>query len=243
MKLIDCAQGSREWFQSRAGRVTASEVAKTVSFLKRGDKKGEETQARSDYKAQIITEILTGEPVMDGYLSRFMEWGTSNEDGARTAYEVERSVLTDRVGFAIHPTIERAGSSPDGLLGDDGMIEIKCPKTETHLRYILADVVPEDYKPQMYWNMVCCERAWADFVSFDPRLPDVLQLFIKRLPRDEQKIVELEAGVRVFLAEVDQTIAALKAKVGDFTIAQPRKEPTADEMRAALMNDMTEVMP
>jgi hypothetical protein len=217
MKIIDCAQGSGAWFAARAGKVTASEVWKAVDFLK----KGGESAARREYRAQIVCETLTGSAAMDGYLSQFMTWGTDTEPQARAEYEVFTGCVVDQIGFALHPTIERAGGSPDGLLGADGLIEIKAPKTETHINYILAGEVPEDYKPQMYWNMACCERAWCDFISFDPRLPDMLQLFIKRLPRDETKIAELEDGVRQFLAEVDQTIAQLKAKVGDFTVTKP----------------------
>jgi YqaJ-like viral recombinase domain len=225
VKLIDCKQGSAAWFQTRCGRVTASEVWKTVDFLKKGD----ESAARRSYMAAIICEILTGEPDMAGYLTKYMQDGQDREPQARAEYELLTGLSVDQVGFVIHPTIERGGGSPDGLVGSDGLIEIKCPKTETHIDYIIKDEVPEDYKPQMYFNMVCCERSWCDFVSFDPRLPDALQVFVKRLPRDEDAIAALEDGVRLFLDEVDRKIDLLRRLRGEFIIAPPVTEQPLDD--------------
>lgn len=206
MKVLDIEQGSGAWFAARAGKVTASCVADAVSFLKRGDG---ETAARAAYKAQIVAEILRGEPIMDGYLSPYMQHGTEQEPYARAAYESRFDVLVDTVGFVVHPTIERAGASPDGLVGDDGGLEIKCPKTETHIRYMRANRLPPEYEPQVMWNLACTGRTWWDFVSFDPFLPPRHQIFRIRVERNAGRIAELEQGVKQFLSEVDAMIAEL----------------------------------
>ena len=210
MKVIECRQGSSTWFENRAGKVTASDVVNVLAFLKRGDKKGGDTAARAAYKAQLVSEILTHEPSMEGYLNSFMSWGIENEPFARAAYEIRTDQSVDTVGLVLHPTIERAAASPDGLVGADGLVEIKCPKTETHIGYMIAGVVPEQYEPQMMFQMACTGRAWCDFCSFDGRLPLRHQLFIKRLPRDEARIAEIDAAVLQFLGEVDEMIAQME---------------------------------
>lgn len=217
MNAMDVQQRTHEWFELRTGRVTASRIVDVMDFLK----KGGEGAARKSYKAQVIAEILTGQAVLDGYLSPAMMHGNDYEDIARTAYEFKTGASVDLAGFALHPDIERAGASPDGLVGEDGGLELKCPKTETHLRYLLADEVPEEYRPQMYFGMACTGRQWWDFASYDPRLPDPLQLFTKRLPRDAMRIAEIEDAVLKFLAEADATIAELQKLVGPFSIGKP----------------------
>lgn len=216
-------QHSHEWFQARAGKVTASRVVDVMNFLK----KGGEGADRKNYKAQLIAETLTGEPSLDGYVTPFMDWGNDNEDFARTAYELQTANSVDQVGFIEHPTIARFGASPDGLIGEEGGLELKCPKTETHLRWLLADEVPEEHRAQMYAGMSCGMRAWWDFASFDPRLPEPLQLFVKRLPRDHERIEEVENYVLAILSEVDHTIALLKEKVGDFPIGKQKQQQPA----------------
>jgi len=209
VNIIDCTQGDHEWFNARLGKVTASEVADAVRFLKRGDKKGEEGKTRLSYKAAIVSEILTGDPA-DTFVSKYMERGTELEPYARTAYEIKRNVMVEQVGFVIHPSIDRSGASPDGLVGEDGGLEIKCPKVENHLAYMLAGKLPPEYEPQVMWNLACTGRQWWDFVSYcPPPMPERHRLFIVRVHRDEQRIAELEAGVVQFLAEVDEMITAL----------------------------------
>jgi putative phage-type endonuclease len=208
MKIIDCEQGTPEWMQARCGKPTASKIGDTFSFLKRGDKKGAETAARAAYKAAIVSEILTGH-TSDTYVSSYMEHGTEMEPLARVAYERKFDVMVETVGLVIHPAIERSAASPDGLVGDDGGIEIKCPQTATHLAYIFADELPAQYEPQVMWNLACTGRQWWDFVSFDPRLPRHQQLFVKRVYRDEMRFAEMELGVIQFLKEVDEMIARL----------------------------------
>lgn len=206
MKILDFPQGSEEWLQSRAGKVTASRIADVMAKIKTG-----EAAARRDYKAQIVAEILTGKPQESGFTNEAMQWGTTTEPAARVAYEAISGVLVDIVGLVLHPTIDRAAASPDGLAGD-GLLEIKCPKTATHLQYLLAGVAPAQYQLQMLWQMACTERAWCDFVSFDPRLPQDLQILIVRFDRDDKRIEEIETEVKLFLSEVDETIAKLKAR-------------------------------
>ena len=211
MNVIECKQGTQEWFEARAGKVTASSVADAMAFLKRGDKQGAETAARANYKARIVHETLCGRPALEGYLSPWMEHGTEYEPFARAAYEAAHDVLVDTVGFVLHPTIERAGASPDGLVGDNGLLEIKCPKPETHLRYMLGGVLPAEYEPQVMFQLACTGRAWCDFVSFDPRMPLRHQIFTVRVQRDDTRIAQMEEAIVQFLAEVDEQIAALNA--------------------------------
>ena len=206
MRVIDFPQGSAEWHASRAGRVTASRIADVLARVKNG-----EAAARRDYRAQIVAEILTGRPQESGFINDEMRWGVEQESFARAAYEVATDTLVDKVGLVLHPEIDRAAASPDGLAGD-GLVEIKCPKTATHLEYLLAGEVPSKYRPQMLWQMACTERAWCDFVSFDPRLPQDLQLFKVRLERDDKAIKEMETEVRKFLQEVDEVIEKLNQR-------------------------------
>lgn len=206
MNVLDFPQGSAEWLQSRAGKVTASRIADVMAKIKSG-----ESAARRDYRAQIVAEILTGAPQDSGFVNAEMQWGTEQEPYARAAYEVQEGVMVDKVGLVLHPTIDRAAASPDGLAGD-GLVEIKAPKTATHLQYMLDGTVPEKYKPQMLWQMSCTGRPWCDFVSFDPRLPSDLQLFKVRFERDDKTIADMEREVMVFLEEVDETIRKLATR-------------------------------
>jgi len=199
-------QGTKEWLQARAGRVTASRVADIVAKTKSGP-----AASRANYMAQLICERLTGSPV-EGFKSAAMQWGTEIEPLARAAYEDRHGVLVVETGFIPHPTLSMAGASPDGLVGEDGLVEIKCPETATHLDTLLSGSVPGRYQIQMLWQMACTGRAWCDFVSFDPRLPANMQLFVARVERDEKKLVEISGEVEAFLGELDQKIQKLTEK-------------------------------
>lgn len=205
MKIVDFPQGTAEWLAARAGKVTASRMADVVAKIKTG-----EAAARRDYRAQLVAEILTGTPQEDSYINAEMQWGIDQEELARSAYEVHSKVLVDQVGLILHPSIDRAAASPDGLVGADGMVEIKCPKTATHLQYLMDGQVPSKYEPQMHWQLACAEREWCDFVSYDPRLPSHLQLFTKRLQRNPERVNELEREVNAFLADVDKMLETVK---------------------------------
>lgn len=204
MPLVEVEQGTAEWLQMRVGCVTGSRVADVMAKLKR--KEGE-AQTRQDYKAQIVSEMLTGRAA-DHYVSPAMEWGVENEIFARNAYEVEVGDIQP-VGFALHSRIARFGASPDGLVGQDGLVEFKCPNTATHIDYIIRGTVPGEYQWQMLAEMACAEREWCDFVSYDPRLPKRLQLFVRRFERDNNRIAEMEVEVEKFLGEVEEVIATL----------------------------------
>ena len=202
MKVIDAVQGSPEWLASRAGKVTASMISAVLMKP--------ETAGYRDYQAQLVAEILTGKPQGSDYTNVHMQFGTETEPLARSAYEAETGFSVDEVGLCIHPTIDRAGASPDGLVSNSGLVEIKCPKVATHLAYLIAGVVPTGYKNQMMWQMACCDRDWCDFVSFRPDLPEHLQLFLIRFHRDQKEIDKLETAVNAFLATVDEMIKKLK---------------------------------
>jgi putative phage-type endonuclease len=198
-RVINCTQGDTTWLFERTGRVTASRIGDVMAKLKNG----KSSQARETYKMELLTEILTGRAA-EHYVSMAMDWGIETEPIARSNYEMAKGVEVERVGLVIHPSIERSAASPDGLVGSGGLLEIKCPNTTTHVRYLLDGTVPEDYKPQMLWQMACTERDWCDFVSYDPRLPSEYGLFIVRFERDNLVIREMEAEVLQFISEVEE---------------------------------------
>jgi putative phage-type endonuclease len=199
-------QGSPEWYAARLGKVTASRIADLMARTKTGW-----GASRANYMAEMLVERLTGQPA-DGYESPAMRWGTEQEPFARAAYEFRTDTDVALVGFVAHPTIAAAGASPDGLVGDAGQVEIKCPNTATHIDTLLAGSIPQKYVDQMQWQMACTGRAWCDFVSFDPRMPESMRLWVQRVPRDYARIAALEAAVCDFLAELDAKEAALRAR-------------------------------
>jgi putative phage-type endonuclease len=201
-------QRSNEWMQSRLGRVTASRAADVMAKTKSGY-----SASRANYMAQLITERLTGQPT-EGFSSAAMQWGTDTEPQARTAYEMMTGRDVVEVGFIQHPTIDGFGASPDGLVGDDGLIEIKCPNTATHIETLLAEKVPSKYIIQMQVQMLCTGRSWCDFVSFDPRLPGNMVFWMSRVEADAEMQAEIEAEVRKFLAELTEKLVKLEAKFG-----------------------------
>lgn len=196
-------QRSDEWFAARIGKVTASKVADVIAKTQSGF-----AASRANYMAQLVCERLTGQRE-EFFISGAMQHGTDTEPLARAAYESLKDVLVDEVGFVPHPTIEMAGASPDGLVGDDGLLEIKCPNTATHIDTLLTQTVPSKYNTQMQFQMACTGRLWCDFVSFDNRLPEELQLFVKRVPRDDVFIKQTEDAIVKFLAELDDKINKL----------------------------------
>lgn len=198
-------QQSQEWFNERLGKVTASRVNDVVAKTKSGY-----SASRKNYAAQLVVERMTGTKV-ESFTNAAMQWGTDNEPAARAEYEMNSCGMVDEVAFIPHPTIAMTGASPDGLVGDGGMLEIKCPNTATHIEYLLGKVVPSGYKPQMAWQMACSGRKWVDFVSYDPRMPEKHRFFLVRYERDDKYIAELEEEVVSFLAEVTKCVADLEA--------------------------------
>ena len=196
-------QRTEEWFAARCGKVTASRVADIIAKTKTGY-----STSRENYLAQLVCERMTGKPA-DSYSNSAMQWGTDQEPFARAAYEAAKNVLVDELGFATHPTISMAGASPDGLVGEVGLVEIKCPNTATHIDTLLTQTVPTKYITQMQWQLSCTRRQWCDFVSFDPRMDEGLQLFIKRVEYDPIYVASLEKEVINFLMDVEDKIQKL----------------------------------
>ena len=207
--MSEIIQGSDEWKQLRLGKVTASRVADMVARTKSGY-----GASRANYAAQLIAERLTG-VAAESYTNAAMQHGTDTEPEARNAYEFYQGVTVEQVAFVPHPTIADAGCSPDGLVGDDGMVEIKCPNTATHLDTLLGQSTPSKYIDQMQFQMSCCGRQWCDFVSYDPRLPERMRLFVRRVSRDDNRIAELESEAVAFLQEIAARIIQLENLYGE----------------------------
>jgi putative phage-type endonuclease len=197
-------QRTTEWFQARLGKVTSSRVADVIAKTKTGY-----SASRENYMAQLVVERMTNK-ISESYTNAAMEWGVANEKFARAAYELKMDIMVDETGLVDHPTIPMAGASPDGLVGEDGLVEIKCPNTATHIETLLSGEPDAKYVKQMQWQMSCTGRAWCDFVCFDPRMPENLRLFVKRVQRDDSLIAELEEEVRKFLAELEDKVLKLK---------------------------------
>ena len=196
-------QRTDDWYAARLGKVTASRVADVIAKTKTGY-----SASRDNYMADLIVERLTGQKAST-FTNAAMERGVEQEPHARAEYSARTGELVEEVGFIDHPAILMSGASPDGLVAD-GLVEFKCPNTSTHLDTLLADEVPTKYVTQMQWQMACTGRQWCDFVSFDDRLPAHLQMFVKRVQRDDKRIAELETEVRKFLAEVDEKVTKLQ---------------------------------
>lgn len=196
-------QGSPEWHALRCGKVTASRIADMMAKTKTGW-----GASRANYKAQLVAERLTG-IVAEGYTNAAMEWGKEKEAEARAAYGFSTTHPVEIIDFVTHPEIAMSGASPDALVGDDGLVEIKSPNTATHIETLLGGTVPGKYMLQMQWQMACTGRTWCDFVSYDPRMPEDMRLFVRRLERDDELIAEITKEVRAFLAEIDATVAQL----------------------------------
>lgn len=228
---IAVQQQTSEWLQHRLGHVTASRVADVVNRLK----SGKPTAAYEDYKIELLAEALTGQAA-EHYVSPYMDFGTEYEPVARAQYELAKGVEVERVGFILHPRVARSGASPDGVVGDDGLVELKVPKTATHLTYFADGVVPEQYKPQLYWQMACAERKWCDFVSYDPRLPEEFGLLIVRLERDDKVIADMEWKVTEFIAELNAMSEKLLAHRRP--IAKPVRVDNSDVLPRAVIPEM-----
>jgi putative phage-type endonuclease len=200
MDPAEILQGTPEWRRIRAGKVTASRIGDLTARTKTGW-----GASRANYAAELVAERLTGEPV-EKFTSAAMAHGSETEPEARAAYAWAQDVDVVEVGFVQHPSVLDAGASPDGLVGADGLVEFKCPNTATHIETLLSAEVPQRYLLQMQWQMACTGRAWCDFVSYDPRMPEDMRMVVRRVARDEALIAELEREVRAFLAEVQATV-------------------------------------
>lgn len=207
--IEEILQGSPEWKALRCGKVTASRVADVVARTKTGP-----AASRANYLAQLIAERLTGSPA-ETYTNAAMQHGTETEPEARAAYEFYQGVTVEQVAFVSHPKIDQAGASPDGLVGADGLVEIKCPNTATHLETLLGQAVPAKYVDQMQFQMACTGRQWCDFVSYDNRMPEHMRLFVRRVQRDDARINHLETEIAGFLLEMAVKLSELNSIYGE----------------------------
>jgi putative phage-type endonuclease len=203
---LNMQQGTDAWKRERLGRVTASKIADVLATTSKGW-----GASRANYAAQLICERLTQTPT-EMFVSAEMRWGTETEPQARLAYELMTGCDVLQIGFVKHPSVPMSGASPDGLVETDGLLELKCPLSATHIETLLSEKIPAKYIQQMQWQMACTGRQWCDYASFDPRLPAEMQLFVKRVPRDSLAITQLEREVSVFLAEINVTMNELKAR-------------------------------
>jgi putative phage-type endonuclease len=196
-------QRSPEWHAVRLGKATGSRIADIVARTKAGY-----STSRANYAAQLVCERLTG-VAAESFVSAAMQWGSEKEPEAQRLYAFEHDIEVVKVGFLGHPRIAMSGASPDGLIGNEGLIEVKCPITATHIDTLLGQGIPGRYLTQMQWQLAVSGRQWCDFISYDPRLPADLRLFTRRVRRDEALIAALEREVSAFLAEVSDTLAKL----------------------------------
>lgn len=201
----DIVQLTPEWFEIKLGKVSASHIADVMATVRSG-----EAATRRNYRAKLIAETLTGE-YEETFQSAAMERGIIMEPKAAMAYEFEKGVSTAQIGWADHPSIDNAGASPDRIVNHDGLAEIKCPNTATHLDYILNGMTDAKYIKQMQFQMACTVRQWCDFVSYDPRLPVHLQLYIQRFEADPEMIEEIETAVKEFISDMDEVLNKLGA--------------------------------
>ena len=197
-------QGTVEWHELRRGKVTASRVADILAKTKTGT-----SASRQNYLIELALQRTT-KTIEPSYTNAAMEWGTATEPQARVAYEVKTSNFVDQVPFIDHPSIVGFGCSPDGLVGTDGLLEIKCPNSATHWEYFKAKEPPKKYFIQMQAQMAVTGAKWCDFVSFDPRMPERSQLLIVNVPRDAEFILYMETEIKQFLEEVSTEVKLME---------------------------------
>jgi putative phage-type endonuclease len=195
-------QRTDDWYTARLGKATASRFADVMASIRSG-----EAASVKNYRAELVAERLTGKKYSEltgrDFTSFEMQWGTDNEPLARLHYSLRSHNEVEECGFFEHESLA-AGASPDGLIGEDGTIEIKCPNTATHIETLRTGKVPNHYYPQVQGQLWITGRRWADFVSFDPRLPDNANIIIIHVPRDDAYIATLEAKIRLFMEGVDR---------------------------------------
>lgn len=196
-------QGTDEWHAMRLGKVTASQM---VKIMMKPDAAGYQ-----NYRAQLVCERLTGRAT-ETFKSAAMQHGNDTEPQARAMYIMTTGRMVEQIAFVDHPTIEMSGCSPDGLIDEDGLIEIKCPQPAEHIRTITVGAIKRQYALQMQWQMACTGREWCDFVSFCPDLPDDLALHIERVQIDPGQVRELEASAQAFLDGVSDLLSTLQQR-------------------------------
>lgn len=224
MKIIECNQRSATWFQAHCGIVTASSMTAVMAYTQKGEPKAE----RKTYFRQKLAELLTGIAIQDNYVSREMLEGIEKEPLGISAYEHQERTMVEAVGFALSDDVERLGCSPDGLVGEDGGVEGKCPKPGTHLQYVLDGCIPEIYLPQIKTCVFVTGRKWWDFFSFSPEVPKPLQLMVIRYERNQADMDLIAEHTAKFNGEIDAAVERLRKIAGPFELpaaAQHESEP------------------
>lgn len=211
--IIDADQRSPEWFQARLGRLTGSRAADMLATIKTG-----EAAARRDLRMQLVCERLTGQAQEESFVNAAMQRGVDLEPIARDAYERQTGRFVQATGFLAHRTL-MAGCSLDGHVGDwEGIVEVKCPKSATHLRYVRSAALPVEHVPQVLHNLWITGAEWCDFISFDDRFPVPMQLCVVRVMRDEKQIADYAKKATAFLQEVDMDVLSLKTTHAPATV-------------------------
>ena len=201
--MSDIAQRTAEWHAMRCGKVTASRVSDVMSKTKAGWSKARET-----YMFEILAERLTGIQE-EGFASYAMKRASEMEPEARDFYAFSRDADIELVPFIDHSDIAMYGCSPDGLVGDDGLIEIKCLDAKNHITVMETGEIDKKYMAQMQSQMDCTDRKWCDFVSYDPRFPADLRMCVIRVPRDNGLIGDMRSMVKEFIADIDKRVLRL----------------------------------
>lgn len=202
-KPIKAEQRSPEWFEARLGRATASKFADIMATTRNGY-----SMKRNNYATELALERLTGQQ-LETYTSAPMQWGIENEDTASLMYSLKTGNEVEQTSLWVHDEL-MAGASPDGLVGDDGVIEIKCPNSATHLNTLVTGKIPSQYIAQVQGQMWITGRKWCDFISYDPRMPENAQMIIVHVKRDDDYIEGLHIEVREFLEQVEEQVEFIK---------------------------------
>ena len=204
--MSDAPQNTAAWIESRIGKVTASRVFDIMP-----GKKGGYLASRKKYMLELLAERITGVE-LDNVVSKAMQWGTDTESLARSAYEAWTGSIVTEVGFIEHPTIPSFGASPDGLVGEDGVLELKCPTQTTHLEVMSSGVINPRYTLQMQTQMMCTGRHFAHYVDYDPRMPEFAMYYCVRVEADPDMFTDIECEVRKFVIELNAMEARIRGK-------------------------------
>jgi hypothetical protein len=233
MRIIECNQRSAAWFQAHCGIVTASSMAAVLAFTQKGEPKAE----RKTYFRQKLAELLTGIAIQDNYVSREMLEGIEKEPLGIAAYERQEDVMVEPVGFTLSDEVERLGYSPDGFVGDDGLVEGKCPKPGTHLQYVLDGCIPDMYLAQIRTGLCVTGRSWCDFFSFCPEVPKPLQLMVIRFERTDADMEIVANGANRFNGEINAAIERLREIAGPFELPAQVQEREPEESREGYLTE------
>lgn len=230
---IALEQGGEEWKRARLGLLTSSRASDAFARIKSGW-----GASRANYRAELVCERLSGAPY-EGYSNHYMDRGQRIEPDAVNAYEFIVGLEAKPTGFWQHPTIVGAGASPDRLIGQEGLLEAKARTTAIHFDLLLTHTIPGKYIDQMQFSLACCEREWCDFVSYDPRAPAGMELFVQRIYRDEERISTLERQGIEFLAEVEKLTQELQERsLSGFIFLARQVQQNGDSLVAQLTDSI-----